>query len=266
MTHSPERARLIFDDRADIAEGDVTDRESLRGPMTGCDTVYINLGAKMNPAEYERIEHIGTANVAGIAAESGVRRIAMISGLNVGSGYSHYKFLAAKEKAERAVIESGIPYTIFRCCWFFESLPLFVQGGKAIVLGNQQHEVSWLAAADYAHLVSTAFSKDETYNKIYHIKGIEKLKIPDALSVFCDVIMPEAKLSFIPLWLGRIAGWFSSRKEMRGLIEFMTFYDRHPEPDIKRDFERDLGLALTTLREWAEAYKERLNLRTGKSG
>jgi NADH dehydrogenase len=258
MTHSPDKARLIFGDRVEICVGDVTDIETLAEPIKGCEAVYINLGSQMDPLKYETVEYNGTANIVKTSADAGIKRIAMISGLNAGRDISGYRFLEAKRKAENAVIESGIPYTVFRCCWFFESLPLFIKGGKAIILGKQSNRHSWIAGSDYAGQVSNAFGTDKSLNRIFHIKGIEKLSLADALLKFCEVVFPEAKLSYLPLWLVSIASLFSRKREFSGLIEFMKFFDRNPEPDTKDDSDLILGPALTTLSDWAEEYRKRL--------
>ncbi len=41
-----------------------------------------------------------------------------------------------KYRAEQAIIQSGIPYLIFRPTCFFESLGLMVRNGKAMVIGK----------------------------------------------------------------------------------------------------------------------------------
>jgi len=258
MTHSPERAKNFFGDSVETVTGDVTDPASLSNPMNGCDAVYINLGAKMDINKLDAIERQGTANVAEAAGDKGIKRIGMISGLNVGEADLKVPFYRAKAAAEKALMESGISYTIFRCCWFYESLPLYVQGKKAVMLGNQPHPVSWIAAADYAAMVSKAYSTAEAENKIFHVRGIEKRTIPDALVEFCNIVVPDAKLSPIPLWLASVASFFSRKGKMKGLIQFMRYFDRHPETEVQDDTEKILGPALTTLKDWAQEYKRQL--------
>ncbi len=260
MTHNPDRVKQFFGDEFEYVVADVTDKDTLGQAIEGCDTVYINLNARMNFEKYKSIEICGTENIAQTAAEMGVKRIAMISGLNVNDLDSKYKFIDAKIKAERALVKSGIPYTIFRCCWFYESLPLFIRGKKAILLGNQLHPISWLAASDYAGMVSKAFELDSTTGKIYIIKGKEKMSIGDALAIFCDMVVPEAKLSYLPLWLASISAFLSRNKQTTGLIQFMKYFDTHPEPEIRNNDDEVLGVANTNLEEWSKEYKKRLQL------
>ncbi len=260
MTHNPDRVKQFFGDEIEYVVADVTDIDALGQAIDGCDTVYINLNARMNFEKYESIEIRGTENIVKVASEKGVKRIAMISSLSVNDLDAKYKFIDAKLKAERALIKSGIPYTIFSCSWFYESLPLFIQGKKAILLGNQLHPISWLAASDYARMVSRAFELDSTTGKIYIIKGSETMSIGDALANFCDFVVTDAALSPLPFWLASVGILFSRKKQMKGLIQFMKYYDTHPEPEISSNADEVLGVAKTNLEEWSKEYKKRLQL------
>jgi uncharacterized protein YbjT (DUF2867 family) len=258
LTHSPEKARAIFGDLVECREGDVTDRESLREPMKDCDTVYINLNAKMNPADYERIERKGAANVSAVASELGLKRIAMISGLTVSDKKVNIPFLTAKYNAEKELIESGVPYTIFRCCWFFETLPLFIVKKNATYFGKQPHKRSWIASVDYGQLVAKSFQTEEAENKIFHIRGIDKFTMGEALRRFCEIAYPDVKVSSAPLWLMTIVSKFSKNKSTRGLAQFLKYFNNTPDPDTEDDSEKILGPALTTLEDWAQNYKIRV--------
>lgn len=260
MTHNPDRAKKFFGDEIEKVVADVTDINTLGRAIEGCDTVYINLNAKMNLAKYKSIEIEGTQNIVKAAVDLGVKRIAMISSLCANDLDAKYKFIEAKLEAERALVKSGIPYTIFRCSWFYESLPLFIQGKKAVLLGNQMSPVSWLAVSDYAGMVSKAFELDSTTGKIYMVIGREKMSIGDALARFCDLVFPTAVIRPIPFWLASIGILFSPKRQTRGLIQFMKYYENHPEPEIKSNAEDVLGTATTTFEEWAEQYKEMLRL------
>jgi len=80
--------------------------------------------------------------------------------------------------AEQAARSSGVPFTIFRCTMFMETLPKFVRDGKAMVMGRQPHPWRWLAADDYAAMVARAYELPEAAGKVL---GIE-----------CDILIPAA--------------------------------------------------------------------------
>jgi len=255
MSHSPEKARRIFGDDIEMVVGDVTAPETLAAPLEGCEAVYINLGARMDPDLFEAVEHRGTVNIVKAARERDIGRIGMISALITGGVDSPYAYEAAKARAEMAVKAGGLPYTIFRCCWFFESLPLYIQGKKAIYIGKLPHPVSWISTGDFAAMVSRSFNTDEAADKTFMVRGIEKMTIPEALVKFCQVYDPAIKLSPIPLWAARLATLFSRRRQMKGLVQFMKYVGTVPEPEGNGEADKILGPALTTLTDWAEEYK-----------
>jgi len=257
MTHNLERAQKIFGTDANLVAGDVTDPESLTEPMRDCDAVYINLSAKMDISKYDTIERQGTVYLARIAAEQRLKRIAMISGLGVGVDNSSHPYIAAKVDAERALKECGVPFTIFRCCWFMESLPLYVQGKKAFLVGKQPHPVSWIAATDYSAMVSNALRSDEAANKIFHVRGVDKMTIRKALEVFCEEVYPDVAISSLPIWMLSLLAKFSRRREMKGFLDFMKYFEKTPEPDVSDDSDRILGPALTGIRDWATDFKNK---------
>lgn len=260
LTHNPDKVALFFGDEVEKVPGDVTDIDSLPQAIKGCDAIYINLNAKMDIVKYRTIEQQGTENIIKAAREVGVNRIAMISGLNVNEFDKKYPFIAAKLAAEKAVMGSGLPFTIFRCCWFYESLPLFIQGNKAILLGKQEHPRYWLAASDFAVMVARSFGLRNAADRIFFIKGSERMNLPVALMRFCDMVIPDTALSPIPLWLASIGSLMSRKPQTKGLIQFMKYFDTHPEPEINDEAEKILGPARTSFEEWTEEYKKKLQL------
>ncbi len=144
MSTDVDKARGKLGDDFNIVNGDVTKPESLKPVIDSHEFVFINLNSKLDPERYESIEINGTANVAKVASQMGVKRVGMISGASSKGKEEGILYLDAKVKAEKALIDSGVPYTIMRPSWFFESLPGFIQQGRAVVLGEQPLK-DWLA-------------------------------------------------------------------------------------------------------------------------
>jgi uncharacterized protein YbjT (DUF2867 family) len=169
--------------------GDVDDIDSLRRAMTGCDAVHINLRGGPRDADYERVEHRGTARIAEVAAESGNVRLSYLSHM-LASPDSRSASLRAKSSAEDAIAASGVPYTIFRPTYFMETLPRHIRGRRATVLGRQPHSFHMLAAENFAAMVSRALSTDQTLDQTLTVYGPEAYTIPDALRIYCDLRAP----------------------------------------------------------------------------
>lgn len=66
---------------------------------------------------------------------------------------------------------SGVPYTIFRATWFMETLPLFVRGRAATIIGRQPHRLHWLAADDYARMVARSYRTPEAPGRALYLYG-----------------------------------------------------------------------------------------------
>ena len=258
MTRDREKARRLFGTNAEIFEGDVTRPESLTEAINGCQAVYINLGAGMDIRDFRLVERDGTVNVARAAANAGVEHIGMISILNAGQSGAGGVYLEAKTGAELALMESGVPYTIFRCCWFFESLNRYIINRRAMIFGRQPHKLSWMAASDYANMVVKAFQKSEARNRVFHICGVEEYTLEEALRIFAEIVMPGLKISHTPLWMLKTFGLVSRNKLARGMIEFVEFYEKSHDQVAEDDSDQILGPALTTLRDWAEDYRKLL--------
>ncbi|MEW5924763.1 MAG: SDR family oxidoreductase [Candidatus Zixiibacteriota bacterium] len=263
MTRDREKARRLFGTNAEIIEGDVTRPESLTEAISGCQAVYVNLGAGMDIRDFRLVERDGTVNIARAAASGGVEHIGMISILNAGQSGGNNVYLNAKTEAELALMESGVPYTIFRCCWFFESLARYIVNKRAMIFGRQPHKFPWMAGSDYANMVVKALQNNEAKNRVFHVRGVEEYTLEEALRIFAEIAMPGLKITHTPLWMLKAFGLVSRNKLARGMIEFVEFYEKSHDPVAEDDSDRILGPALTTLRDWAEEYKRKMAAAAG---
>ena len=143
FTHLPEKARAKFGSEYEIVQGNVEDLPSLERAMQSCHGVHINLYGGLDPD----LERRGAHNVAQAAAKAGLQRITLISGASVRKENCWFEGTRAKFEAEEAVRASGVPCTIFRAASFMESLPQYVRGTHASIIGTQPLPRAWVAAA-----------------------------------------------------------------------------------------------------------------------
>ncbi|MBD3404422.1 NAD(P)H-binding protein [candidate division GN15 bacterium] len=255
LSSHPERARERLGDRFDIVGGDVTRPESLRKAMDGFELVYLNLSAKRDPVLYEKIEIGGSANTAQVAHELGIKRLITITGASSKGEERGVVFLDAKVRAERAIIDSGVPYTIMRASWFFESLPHFVRGNKLTILGKQPIPRAWLAASDYAAQVSAAYRTDEAANKCFYNLGPEKITIGEAVRRYRDAHHPDKKISTLPIPLVKFVAFFTRSRTTRNTARFFEYFDSQPEDVDASEADRMLGPNTTTLDDWLRSAR-----------
>ncbi|MFZ5981015.1 MAG: SDR family oxidoreductase [Candidatus Zixiibacteriota bacterium] len=254
MSSRPEQAKVKVGADFPVIPGDVTDIKSLSAAFEDQNYIYINLNGNLDPKTYEAIEIQGTANIARAAVESGIEKIGMISGASSQGVEKGIIYLDAKVRAERSLIESGIPYVIMRPSWFFESLPLAVVDGRAGVLGEQPVPRSWLAAADFARQVSNAFQKDEASNKCFYNLGPEKILMLTAIEKFCERFHPDIKPESISFFKAHLASYLPGMGKLKLLIPFFEYFEDNSEDVDGSEADRILGPNLTTLEEWLDDY------------
>jgi nucleoside-diphosphate-sugar epimerase len=90
LVRSPEKADPLREMGVEIAEGDITDRESMRAPMTGVDAVvhvaaWFEVGSRDPREVAERINVDGTRNVLSLIGELAIPRGVYTSTLAVNS-------------------------------------------------------------------------------------------------------------------------------------------------------------------------------------
>lgn len=251
LSRSLERARGRFPDGFDLTEGDVADVPSLEKALQGCHGVHINLSGGPNPEDFDRIEHRGTANVAQAAARVGVARLTYLSGISARPENRDYPWSAAKLDAAAAIATSGVPFTIFRPSWFFESLRLFVRGRKAGTLGGQRVKFHWLAAADYAQIVSRSYDLPEAAGKTLDLLGPQPMTMLEALTRYCAIAHPDIKTRAMPIWLARTVAIATGNRTLKNVLPAMAFFDRPHNEGDPSEANRLFGAPRTTLEEWA---------------
>lgn len=256
LARNPEKARAKLGDSFEFVTGDVEDPSSLENALDGCYGVHINLRGP-GLAGFE-IEYQGTVNITQAAARRGVQRISSISCATTFEENTWDPGCKAKFQAEIAIRGSGIPYSIFCPAWFMESLPLFVRAGRALVVGKQPNRLRWVAAEDYARMVSRSFSLPEAANERFFIMGPEKFTMREALAIYTSLTRPEVKLTVLPDWLAMVVARFMREDDTVKVKRLAKFYrivgDDRCDPTETNTL---LGAPTTTLTQWCEVQRRR---------
>lgn len=252
LAQNPIEAKKKLGESFEIIKGDVGDISSLEKALKGCFGVHINLRGGPKAESFYRIEHQGTANIAMVAVKMGVQHLTYLSSAAAFEENAWFPSVGAKLRAETAIKESGIPYTIFCPTHFMESLPLSIRGKRASVIGKQPHLLHWIAASDYSKMVSKAFRLPEATNKRFFIYGPESLTMREALVKYCSVVHPEIKVSSTPIWLLSLIGKVSFNTEIQFIAELMQFFEKTSEGGDPTEANTLLGAPTTTLKQWCE--------------
>lgn len=255
LARNPEKAQTLLGSGYEIVKGDVDDLSSLRSALTGVDGVHISLKGGPTEADFDRMDHLAVRDIARAARELGVGRVTLISAYAVSEEKADTPESRAKVKGEAALRSSGVPYTIFRCSWFMETLPMFVQGKNISLIGNQVHPLHWIAVEDYARMVSKSYQSDDALNKELYIFGPESLTMREAMQLYTEIAAPGVKLSPISTRMLSVLGWISFNPEWKSMATLMKHYERWGEDGSPAEADRLLGAPKVTLREWCESNK-----------
>jgi uncharacterized protein YbjT (DUF2867 family) len=122
LARRPEKQERFHAWGCEVVQGDMTDAESLRRAVAGCEAVMhlVALPPFADPKAARRVMEQGTRDLVAAAHEANVRRFVLMSALGVReetkdlSAYNH-----AKWDEEQAVQESGLEHTIFRPSFVF---------------------------------------------------------------------------------------------------------------------------------------------------
>ena len=103
-------------DQCSITTGDLDSTEAVDAVVAGCDAVIYNVGILREfPRQgitFEALQYRGAETVAEAAKRAGARRFLLMSANGIDSAETPYQ--TTKLKAEAAIRDSGLDYTIFR--------------------------------------------------------------------------------------------------------------------------------------------------------
>ena len=250
LVRNPEKAKKLLGEGYELVQGDVDNLDSVRSALTGVDGVHISLKGGPTEADFERMDHLAVRDIADIAKEKNVGRVTLISAYAVSEEKADTPESRSKVRGEAALKSSGVPYTIFRCSWFMEALPLFVQGKSISLIGNQIHPLHWIAVEDYARMVSKSYQTDETLNKELYIFGPEAYTMGEAMKIYADHV--GVKVAPMSTTMLLVLGTLTFNTEWKGMSVLMKHYENWGEDGSPEEANRLLGAPKITLREWCE--------------
>lgn len=171
---------------AELIEGDVTDSESLRRGVAGCDAVIHLVAIRQGRQEqFQRVMVDGTRDLLAAAKDAGVRRFLHMSALGTSEETKDLvPYYRAKWEAERLVQAAGIPYVIFRPSFVFGPdggiLPTFTKLARLApvtpIIGSGRQRIQPIWADDVASYFADATARDDVTDRTFELGG------PDAVS------------------------------------------------------------------------------------
>jgi len=256
LVRDPKRAAAQLGSGFEYIQGGVEDQEVVKQALRGCTGAHLSLQAGSSPKDIQRVEYLGAMRVVELAAKQHLSRLTYVSGMFVGAEAGSATLDAqAKRGVEQALHQSGMSFTIFRPTYFMDNLPKHLQGKRAMVLGKQPHPLHLVAASDFGRMVSRAFQEPEASNNTFYVQGPEALTLEEALRLYCSLLVPEAKVTTIPLWVMSVVDTLFLGKQMRRTLHIMQVLQHTGDLGDPSEANRILGAPTTTLRAWCEQQR-----------
>jgi uncharacterized protein YbjT (DUF2867 family) len=181
LVRDPDAAQTHAAWGCELAPGDVTDIDSIRRAVEGCEVV-VHLVAILQgkPQQFERVMTQGTRNLVEAAKETGVRRFVLMSALGTSEETKDLtSYFAAKWQMEQIVKASGLEHVIFRPSF------VFGKGGGALrtfrrmirlspvtpVFGAGDRRVQPIWIDDVAEYYAAAVDRPEAANRTFELGG-----------------------------------------------------------------------------------------------
>lgn len=271
LVRSPHKATLCALEGMEAAQGDITDRESIRGKLDGCDVVVHLVGIieEKGGMTFRSVHVRGTENLMDEARKAGVKHIFFQSALGA-SLSSPALYNRTKAEAEEIVRSLGIPCTIFRPSLvvgegdgFTERIRELIRLGPVIpVPGSGNARFQPLYVEDWVSCFLKAFPEGavtaEQGCRLFEFGGPEQLTYNEIILQLMEAMGVNKPLIHIPMGLIRaglpllglskgIAGIFGKRippvsREQLILLQRDNICDRD-------SVERQFGFAPIAYRE-----------------
>ena len=182
LARRPEKQDQLRAWGCEVVQGDLTDPESLRRAVDGCDTVVHLVAILLGSREaFERIMVQGTRDLVEAAKGGGVKRLVLMSALGTEEGREVTPYYHSKWEEEQAVKYSGLEHVIFRPSFVFGSdggiLPQQIRivrySPVTPILGRHRMQPIWVD--DVAAFFTAAVSAGEAANRTFDLGGPDRL-------------------------------------------------------------------------------------------
>jgi len=171
---------------AELVQGDMTDRESLRRAVDGAEVVVHLVAIRQGPEEqFRQIMEQGTRELVAAAQEAGVRRFVLMSALGTSEETKDLvPYYHAKWEQEQTLRASGLEHVIFRPSFVFARdggiLPTFRKLAKLTpvtpIIGSGQQRIQPIWIDDVGAYFAQSVDLPEAANRIFELGG------PDVVS------------------------------------------------------------------------------------
>lgn len=199
-------AQSLIDAGAQPVWGDLKDRASLDAAVAGVDTVITTANSVKRGGEdtLETVDLKGTLNLIEAAKQAGIKRFlyASVQGASPEHPVPLFQYKAA---CERALMESGMTYTIVQPSIFMEiwigmmvGLPLMIQQTITLV-GQGDHAHNFMSEQDVADYMIAMIDNPAAYDQAVMLGGPASYTWTEIVQRVGERMGAELPLQYVPL-------------------------------------------------------------------
>ena len=191
----------------EVAYGDVLDKESLKKAVEDVETVIHLVGiiVEKKGATFEIIHTQGTKNLVDASKAAGVQRFIYISALGAREN-ARSRYHKTKWEAERAVINSGMEYVIFRPSImigeggeFITMLSKIVRWAPIIPIIDGESKVQPIYVENTVDCIIKSLTDTKTTNRIFEIAGPDQITYKELFLILMEVLDVDNPTFQIPI-------------------------------------------------------------------
>lgn len=227
LVRNPGRARQVLPPEVELQQGDLTDPEGFKPALKECEAVIHLVGIifEKGRSTFERIHIKGTADLLTAASEARVTRFVHMSALGSRPG-AVSRYHQTKYKAEQAVIQSGMDWTIFRPSIIYGPRDQFVNVLARVIrwapvipiIGAGEGRLQPISVDNVAACFALAVGNPASHRKIYNLGGPQALTYNQICAIITNVLGKRKRTVHIPTALVKpaavVAEWLLPRPPM----------------------------------------------------
>ncbi len=270
LTRESRRAAGRFGNLGvELREGDVRDPTSLEPALRGSDVVIGCQQFPNSPVEnpsrgntFEAVDAKGTENLVAVSKAAGAKRYIYLSGAGAAPD-APYHWFRAKWRAETAVRESGMLYTIFRPSWVYgpedKALNRFLGMSRFLpfvpLIGNAgEQRLQPVFIDDVSRAVAEAVVHPTADNQVFELGGPEVMTMKEIVRTALEVAGRRRVLLSAPKALMKVAASVLQIAPGRPLTpDAVDFITMNALADSTKA-ELTLGIKMTALRDALATY------------
>lgn len=266
MTRRPADARVP--EGVEVVYGDAAHPASLDAAFRGADRAF--LMTAQQPGSAPRPTH--DINLAEAARRASLKHVVKLSVYGAGTGAGDNVLYRWHAEAERAVVDTGIDYTLLRPGRFMSNAlhwARMIRHGDEVRIPFAARPAASIDPADIAAIAVAALTTDDHRNTAYQLSGPQVLTPAEELAILGETLGRRLRLIELPTEQAR-AGLLASGMSPKVVDAIIKqTLDTDDGAHVLPTTPRLLGRKPTTFAQWARAhasafaYQERENQETG---